>query len=379
MTTRNRPGKISSEPGKEMKVPMIQPTRTQPIRTQSARSLKPASGFLLAAVVFAFGAVTAAAQFVGPAVTSPPVPAGVSDPAPAFGSAAVRIEPGDIISISTVGAPELTTTTQTSSGSISTGVGGFVQGVKVGAEGEISLPYIGTVKVAGLSPSEAAKFLANSLEKGGFLVDPEISVQLVDSPTRAITVLGEVLKPSPIPAFGHIRLLDALSACGGLTAFASHTITIRRQGIPDPITIELGTDPKTASAADISLIPGDTVIVSRVGSVYVLGYVKNPEAIPLSGNSPVTVLRALSMAGGVNYGAGLSKVRIIRTTADNQQVEIRLDVKKIMFGQQQDIALVSNDILLVPANAFKAGMASAGAGLISTLIYGGVEAAAVLK
>jgi len=73
------------------------------------------------------------------------------------------------------------------------------------------------------------------------------------------------------------------------------------------------------------------------------------------------------MAGGVNYGAGLSKARIIRTTADNQQVEIRLDLRKIMFGKQQDVALMSMNILLVPANAFKAGMAAGGAGVAASL------------
>jgi len=111
----------------------------------------------------------------------------------------------------------------------------------------------------------------------------------------------------------------------------------------------------------------------------VLGYVKTPAAIPLANNAPITVLRALAMVGGVNYGAGLSKARIIRTTADNQQVEIRLDLKKIMFGQQQDVALLSNDILLVPANAFKAGMAAGGAGVVASLLYGVSDTATIFK
>jgi len=85
------------------------------------------------------------------------------------------------------------------------------------------------------------------------------------------------------------------------------------------------------------------------------------------------------MAGGVNYGAGLSKARIIRTTADNQRVEILLDLRKIMFGKQQDVALVSNDILLVPGNAFKAGMAAGGAGVAASLIFGASDAVAVLR
>jgi len=317
---------------------------------------------------------------MGPAVTSPPAPASAPSAAMNADYGALKIQPGDIVSIATYGVPELTTTSQTSSGSLGSGTSAAIlQGIKIGSDGDISLPYLGAVKLAGLTPIEAAAYLKNALKQGGFLVDPQVSVQLVDSPTRVITVIGEVQKPTLISAFGELRLLDAISACGGFTPLASHSVTVRRPGNPDPITVELGTDPQMANASDIPLLPGDTVIVSKVGSVFVLGYVKTPEAIPLSGNAPVTVLRALAMAGGVNYGAALSKARIIRTTGDNQRVEIRLDLHKIMFGQQQDVVLLSNDILLVPANAFKAGMAAGGAGVAASLLYGASATATTLK
>lgn len=336
--------------------------------------------WFLAAGALCLGSVPAFAQYAGPAVMSPPAPASAPSISSESDSADVKIEPGDVITIATYGAPELTTTTETSSGGISSGSNPApLQGVKVSASGEVSLPYLGSVKLAGLSPADAAIHLENALKQGGFLIDPQVSVQLVDSPTRTITVIGEVMKPAPIPAYGHLRLLDAISACGGLTPLASHAITIRRVGDPDPISVELGTDPRAANASDILLRPGDTIIVPKVGSVFVLGYVKTPSAIPLANNAPMTVLRALAMAGGVNYGAGLSKARIIRTTADNQQIEIRLDLGKIMFGKQQDVVLLSNDILLVPANAFKAGMAAGGAGVAATLIYGASDTVAIFK
>jgi polysaccharide export outer membrane protein len=335
---------------------------------------------LLAIGVLTFGAAQGAAQFIGPAVTSPPQPASAPGSAMNAEYKELKIAPGDVIAIATYGVPELTTTSQASSGGISFGSNSSIlQGIKIGSGGEVSLPYIGSVKLAGLTPTEAAAYLSNALKQGGFLVDPQVSVQLVDSPTRAVTVIGEVMKPAPVPAFGQIRLLDAISACGGFTPFASHSVTIRRIGNLDPITVELGTDANTANASDVPLLPGDTVIVSKVGSVFVLGYVKTPAAIPLSNNAPITVLRALAMAGGVNYGAGLSKARIIRTTADNQRMEIKLDLKKIMFGQQQDVALLSNDILLVPGNPFKAGMAAGGAGVAASLLYAVGDTATIFK
>jgi polysaccharide export outer membrane protein len=115
---------------------------------------------------------------------------------------------------------------------------------------------------------------------------------------------------------------------------------------------------------------GDTVIVPKVGSVFVVGQVKTPSAIPLSSNSPVTVMRAIAMAGGLNFGAALSRVVVIRRTPDDQHVEIQMDLKKVMSGKERDIALASDDVLLVPSNGFKAGMAAGGAGVASGVTSG---------
>jgi polysaccharide export outer membrane protein len=309
------------------------------------------------------------AQYTGSAPTSPPRAASAPDSAMHVEYDDIKIAPGDVISISTYGVPELTTSGQTSAGTIFSPATGTVQGIKVGATGDIVLPYLGTVRMAGLTISEAAAYLKSELKQGGYLTDPQVSVGFVDSPTRAITVLGEVMKPAPVSAQGQMRLLDVISACGGFTPLASHTITVKRKGSPDSMTVELGSDPAAAGAINIPLLPGDTVLVSKVGSVFVLGQVKTPSAIPLSYNSPITVLRAIAMAGGVNYGAGLSKARIIRTNADSQHVEILLDLKKIMFGKQQDVALRSDDVLFIPSNAFKASIAAGGAGVAIQAFY----------
>jgi polysaccharide export outer membrane protein len=317
----------------------------------------------------------AVGQYTGAAPASPQRPASASPSSLHVDYDDPKIAPGDVITISTYGVPELTTMSQTSPGTIISASSGAVQGVKVGGTGEVVLPYLGAVKLAGLTVAEASDYLRKSLKDGGFLSDPQVSVGFVDSPTRTIAVLGEVLRPAPVPAYGQIRLLDVISATGGFTPLASHTVTVMRRGSPEAITVELGADPTAAGAINIPLLPGDTVLVSKVGSVFVLGQVKTPSAIPLGYNSPITVLRAIAMAGGVNYGAGLSKARIIRTNADSQHVEILLDLKKIMFGKQQDVVLRSDDILFIPSNAFKASLAAGGASVAVQAFY----AASILK
>jgi len=305
----------------------------------------------------------AAAQFAGPAVGTTSTVSTTPLSAMNAQYRDVKIRPGDIIAIATYGAPELTTTGSTSVDSPGGTSSGSAGGLKVGAAGEIVLPYLGAVKVAGMTPPEAALFLEKELKDKGILVDPQVSVSLVDSPTRVITVLGEVQKPEPVPAFGQLRLLDVISACGGFTPLASHTITVRRLGDPNPITVILGSDPKTTDETNIPLVAGDTVIVPKVGNVFVVGQVKTPSAIPLSSNTPITVMRAIAMSGGLNFGAALSRVVIIRKTPNDQHVEIQMDLKKVMDGKERDVALMSDDVLFVPTNGFKAGVQAGGAGM----------------
>ena len=311
----------------------------------------------------AFGSQRALAQFAGPAVSGTSTASSLPPSAMTVQLQDVKIVPGDVISIATYGAPELTTTGSTSFDSPGGSGSGGASGIKVGTQGEIILPYLGVVKVAGMTPPEVALYLEKELKEKGILVDPQVSVSLVASPTRVITVVGEVQRPAPVPAFGTLRLLDVISACGGFTALASHTITVRRPGDPQPITVIMGTDPKTTDETNIPLMAGDTVIVPKVGNVFVIGQVKTPSAIPLSSNAPITVMRAIALSGGVNFGAALSKVVVIRQTPNDQHVEIQLDLKKVMQGKERDIALASDDVLLVPGNGFKQGFAAGGAGL----------------
>lgn len=317
-----------------------------------------------------FGAAAALAQFAGPALATSSPAAGAPASALTAHYADIKIMPGDVISIETYGAPELSSVASASVETLGTtgganlgGGSSSLGGFKVGALGEIVLPYLGAVKIAGLTPPEASQYLARRLKDAGILVDPQVSVQLVDSPTRVITVVGEVAHPAPVPAFGRLRLLDVISACGGFTPLASHTITIRRPGETGSTVVILPTDPKETDAANIPLMAGDTVVVPKVGDVFVVGQVKTPMAIPLAGNAPVTVLRAISMSGGLLPGAALSRVTIVRTLPDRQHIQITLDVAKVMKGKERDVALMSDDLLLVPRNGFKSGMAAAGAGM----------------
>jgi polysaccharide export outer membrane protein len=335
--------------------------------------------FLLAACVLSLTGGAALAQYAGQAVTSPPRVASAPPSTMQAGMEDIEIMPDDVIAIATLGAPELTTSVAALASSIVVGGGGATVGIKVDAKGQIELPYLGTVKVAGMTESELAASLSKTLKERGILVDPQVSVELMQSPSRVITVVGEVQRPAPLPFFGQLRLLEAISACGGFTPLASHAITVHRLGVPDPIAIELGADAKAAGLSDIPLLPGDIIIVPKVGNVFVVGQVKSQVALPMGSNTPITVLRAIALAGGLNYGAALSKSRIIRTTADGRHIEIMLDLHKVMYGKQQDVALASDDVLFIPSNTFKATVAAGGLSVAAALVYESAYVSTILK
>lgn len=321
------------------------------------------SGFCTVIAVVAIlicGTGAAHAQYAGPPVTSPPPAASAPASAMKVPVSSLVIVPGDVIAIATYGAPELTTAGA-----------GTTSGLKVDPQGDIVLPYLGTVKAAGMTPPELGVYLEKQLKDEGILVDPQVSVQLMASPTQTITVVGEVVKPQPVPTLGvEPRLLDVISACGGFTPLASHVITVNRPGDVQPITVNLGVDPDKTELANIPLLPGDTVIVPRVGNAYVVGQVLHPAAVPLANNAPITVVQAISITGGLKYGAALSKAMIVRTAPDHQHVEIVFDLKKVLQGKEKDIALSSNDILYIPTNGFKAALSTGGAA--QTAIYAAI-------
>ena len=191
---------------------------------------------------------------------------------------------------------------------------------------------------------------------------PQVTLQVTESVSQTATVAGEM--HGVIPIAGQRRLLDVISAAGGLPATASHTITINRPGLERPIIVNLGSDPSLSSEANVPVLPGDTVVVSRVGVVYLLGAFKNQGAIPLQSNSPLTLMQIASVGGGAGYEGRFNDLRIIRTEGLDRHV-VHVDIKKVLQGTAPDPILQADDIVFLPTSAMKAAIKSGG---ISTLL-----------
>lgn len=263
-----------------------------------------------------------------PPSTNPSSTGSISGP-----SQDVFIGSGDLLTISVDGAPE------------------YRYDVRVTSGGNASLPMIGNIKLAGLSTTQAESIVAESLQKRGFFNDPQVSVFVKEYATAGISVLGEVQKPGIYPLLGHRTLLDAISAAGGTTPTAGRTVTIIHRDHPkEPEMVKLTHDDGKVMT-NMMISPGDSVVVSKAGMVYVVGDVQLPMGIIMD-NPHLSVLQAVAMAHGTNPTASLKSAKLIRKASTVPQ-EIPIPLNLILAAKSADLELQADDIVFVPNSIAK--------------------------
>jgi len=251
------------------------------------------------------------------------------------------------------------------------GASDYDQRVRVGGNGDVTLALVGAVHVGGMTPENAALAIRKRLMEGGYFSDPQVSVFEEEFATQGISILGEVQKPGVYPVIGPRHLFDVISLAGGTTPKAGQMVSITHRSQPGNVqTVNLSNDPQKNVAANVPVLPGDTVVVSRAGIVYVVGAVRRPTGVIMDNGGQLTVLQALAMAEGADTTAAYNKSKIIRKTPQGPK-EITVPLKKIMAAKSPDLQLQADDILFVPSSAAK-GIASRSVGtaisLASTIV-----------
>lgn len=100
---------------------------------------------------------------------------------------------------------------------------------QIDPSGFVSLPLAGTIKAAGLTPTELEGELVKLLGAGQYLKNPKVTVSIIEF--RPFYILGEVEKPGAYPYVGGINVLSAIAIAGGTTYRASRsTILIQHPG-----------------------------------------------------------------------------------------------------------------------------------------------------
>jgi polysaccharide export outer membrane protein len=167
--------------------------------------------------------------------------------------------------------------------------------------------------------------------------------------SRGVSILGEVVKPGIYPVAGPRSLVDILALAGGLTADADTHLTIQHtDGTAITAVVSIPReDGAKILADDLQVQPGDKVIVSRAGVVYVLGEVGHPGGYVMRHDGQITVLQALAAADGTTRYSNESNAFVIRRTGETFRTE-RISIRDMYKGKQPDEPLNPEDVLYVP-------------------------------
>ena len=228
----------------------------------------------------------------------------------------------DSIRITVFQNPELTTETRLSQ------------------SGSIVFPLIGEVGLAGLTPVEAGNRIADQLKRGGFIINPQVAVTIVQMRSRQVTVLGQFAKPGNyVLEDSRSRLTDILTLAGGISPTGAETVRVltNRGGTYEEHDISIkslfhGGD----QSANIQLENGDTIFVDRAPVFYIYGEVQRAGAYRLEPNT--IVMQALSLGGGLTARAAERGIGIHRRMPNGELVMI--DAKITDPIQADDIVYV---------------------------------------
>jgi len=260
-----------------------------------------------------------------------------------------RIGERDVLKIMVYGEPDLERT------------------VRVSRHGYITFPLIGEVKVDGLTAAQVEEKLEELLGRD-YLVNPQVSVFIEEFHSKEVYILGAVTKPGAYPLLGRATILEMLSQAGGIdlregTKIGKQIILIRSaraetDGVDKPakgpttITIDMAKLFKEGDPSlNLVLQDGDIIYVPKAESFYVFGEVKNPGSYPLE--KDITVVEAITMAGGFTDIAAPNKTRVIRSSNGKEEI-IRVKIKDITKkgNKSKDILVKPGDIIVVPESFF---------------------------
>jgi polysaccharide biosynthesis/export protein len=258
------------------------------------------------------------------------------------GQSAPKIAPRDQLSIAVFGVPALS--------------GKY----PVGVDGTITFPHLGPVAVAGHDTRAVEVDLTKRLKDGGYLVSPQVTVELAQSLTKRVIVTGAVRSPGPHPYAGELTLFEALALAGSTTPDAGDLALVIRASGSGADTVAAparnADEDATNGAADgvieislselesgnfaannITVQDGDHVVVPRAQQVFISGQVRSPGAYSVPAGT--SVLQAITLAGGLNDRGTFRGIRILRD-------------KKELKNVKQDTVVKPGDTIIVKASPF---------------------------
>lgn len=285
-----------------------------------------------------------------------PVPGVLVDPSEDY-----RLAPGDTIDIFVEDATELS------------------QSYRLTAVGSFEMPFLGMIKAQGKTIQELTRQITDSLREQDYLKKPVVRVNIKQYSGQIFFIQGAVRAPGMFQLEGRPSLLRLISLAGGLQENYGPQALILRPVKKQADTLNANTAPTTNTAAsnaaanddyelikvaltpimqqgntekNVRLEPGDIVNIPPAKTFYVAGEVHAPGPFVLKEGT--TLRQAISMAQGTTFKAAVQRGVIFRSDPETgRQQEIPVDVGAVMDGKKSDIAILANDVIIVPNSRMK--------------------------
>lgn len=240
--------------------------------------------------------------------------------------------------------------------------------LQVSADGYITFPLIGRLKVDNLATAEIGKLIARKLAQEQYMLDAHVSVMVADYKSKRVLVLGTVNNPGSYALRARERVLDALSKAGGIWRSSSISgkggsgkkgLIIRTQNpnTPQESKIVINIDLKGLledgdQIANLYMQDKDVLFIPAAEHFYIIGQVREPGSFALT-DREITLVEAISRAGGFTPIAARNRTRIIRVEAGVEKI-ITVNVDAIIDAGKkiQDVVIQPNDVIVVPESFF---------------------------
>ncbi|HLG98169.1 MAG TPA: polysaccharide biosynthesis/export family protein [Bryobacteraceae bacterium] len=258
---------------------------------------------------------------------------------------------------------------------------------RVGATGELNLPFVGRMNVAGMRVEDFERELGLKLRR--YYKSPQLTVFVSEFRSQPITVTGAVEKPGTTQLEGTRTLFEAIMRAGGpknAGPQVSLTRPIARGPIPWPTTKKDGEGYSVATlqfaevmdgrsaAANLMVQPYDVINLQEGKEqrlVHIIGEVNKPGAIELATQDTVSLVKALAIAGGLSHGASAGHTKIMHVGPDGSRgTPADVNLKMILSGKALDLELTPGDVVIVPpARTLKTAAQSLAMTAASTSIW----------
>jgi polysaccharide export outer membrane protein len=260
------------------------------------------------------------------------------------------IGPSDILNIVVWNHPDLQLAQAGTAVIDSSGAGaGVGNGFNVSPDGLVQFPYVGPLKLGGLTEYQARDLLTSSLSR--YLINPQVTLRIQSYRSGRIYIDGEVRSPG-LQTLNDIgmTLPEAIGRAGGLTPLADRAhVAITRNKTTTRINLPVLTS-NGINPASLVLRNGDMLrVMSREeAKVFVLGEVLRPSTQYLR-NGSLTLNEALGESGGINpASADPRQIYVVRSANFEKPEVYHLDARSPMaYALSEGFELQARDVVYV--------------------------------